>query len=197
MTFPDMNVAGAPVPEVPVPEIMIEPRRGIKMVLGIGGLLALAAGVVILLWPGKTAMLVAAIFGVYAIIAGLVYVGLGIFAGNKSGWSRLGNILLGVLYVVVGVVFFFNLQTAAASLAFVIGIMIGVVWIIEGFMAFTTLRTATSKGWSIFYGIVSILAGIALILAPIFFVAFMWWMVGISLIVLGIVQIVRSFSYGK
>ena len=53
-----------------------------------------------------------------------------------------------------------------------------------------------SKGWAIFFGILSIIAGIVLLFSPLYIVV-LWWILGISLIVLGIIQIVRAFTFGR
>ena len=54
--------------------------NGIRTAFGLGGILLIVLGVLILVWPGKTAAVVTAIFAIYAIAAGLVYIGLGIFS---------------------------------------------------------------------------------------------------------------------
>ena len=101
--------------------------NGIRTALGIGGVLAVIVGILILAWPGKTAMVVAAIIAIYAIAAGLVYAGLGIFSKNKGGWARVGHIALGVLFVIAGVVALMNLGQTTAWLAVFIGIVCVVV----------------------------------------------------------------------
>ena len=57
--------------------------------------------------------------------------------------------------------------------------------------------TLRSKGWTIFFAIVSIIAGLFLLFNAITGAAILWWILGISLIVLGIIQIVRAFTFGK
>ena len=54
--------------------------NGIRTALGIGGVLSVIAGVLILVWPGQSAAVITAIIAIYAIAAGLVYAGLGIFS---------------------------------------------------------------------------------------------------------------------
>jgi uncharacterized membrane protein HdeD (DUF308 family) len=88
-------------------------------------------------WPGKTAMVVAAIIAIYAIAAGLVYAGLGIFAAGKGGWSRIGHVPLGVLFIIAGIVAT-NLGATAAWLAAFLGILVGIMWIIEGVVSLST-----------------------------------------------------------
>ena len=67
-------------------------------------------------------------------------------------------------------------------------------WIVEGVVALTTLGGSASKGWTIFFALLSIVAGIVLLFSPLY-IAILWLMLGISLVVLGIIQIVRAFSF--
>jgi len=169
--------------------------NGIRTALGIGGVLALIVGILILVWPGKTFAVVTAIIAIYAIAAGLVYAGLGIFSKTKGGWARIGHILLGVLFIIAGVVALFNLTASSAWLLLFIGILVGIMWIVEGIVALSTLGDASSKGWSIFFAILSIIAGVIVLFSPVWGTIVLWWILGISLIVLGIINIVRAFTF--
>ncbi|GAA2015285.1 HdeD family acid-resistance protein [Microbacterium ulmi] len=171
--------------------------NGIRTALGVGGVLSLIVGILILVWPGKTAVVVAAIIAIYAIAAGLVYAGLGIFSKDKGGWSRLGHIALGVVFIIAGIVAFLNLAQTTAWLAVFLGILVGIMWIVEGIVALSTLGDAPSKAWSIFFAIISIIAGITLLFSPFWGAAVLWWLLGIALIVLGILNIVRAFTFGR
>lgn len=175
--------------------------NGIRTALGVSGLVSVVIGVLIVLWPGKSLTTIAGalalLLGIYAVIAGVVYLGIGIFAKGGSGWSRVGNVLLGVFFLIAGIVTFANLGSAGITLVWLLGIVIGVVWITEGVVTFTTLREVASKGWAVFYAIVSIIAGIWLIIAPFIGVAFLWWFTGFTLLALGVVQIVRAFTFGR
>ena len=170
--------------------------NGIRTALGLGGVISLIVGILILVWPGKTAFVVTAIIAVYAIAAGLVYAGLGIFSKNKGGWARLGHIVLGVLFIIAGVVAFTNLGQTTAFLGVFLGILVGILWIVEGIVSLSTLSDASSKVWTIIFAIISIIAGIVLLFSPLYIFA-LWWLLGIALVVLGIVQIVRAFSFGN
>ncbi len=164
------------------------------MALGIFGLLSLAAGIAIMVWPMKTAMIVTGIFAVYVIVAGLVYVGAGLFSAGMGFGARLWRILLGVLFVASGIIALGSLQSTSAFFFVFIAIMIGVTWIYEGILAFATLGSASSKGGAVFYGIVSILAGLVLLFTPMWGAVALWWVIGLSAIVYGIVEIIRSFA---
>lgn len=171
--------------------------NGIRTALGIGGVLALIVGLLILIWPGKTAVVVAAMIAIYAITGGLIYAGLGIFSKAMGGWARVGHIVLGILFIIAGVLAFSNLGATAVTLAVFLGILVGIMWIVEGVVALTALGGASSRGWTIFFAILSIVAGVILLFSPLFGALVLWWLLGVSLVVLGIMQIVRAFTFGK
>jgi uncharacterized membrane protein HdeD (DUF308 family) len=164
--------------------------------LGIAGAVSVIVGLLILFWPERTAAVAVAIFAVWAIIAGLVYAALGIFSRTLKSWSRAGHVALGVLFVIAGVIALTNLPAATLWLAVFVGLAVGVLWVVEGVMALSTLGAAGSRGWSIFFGVVSILAGIVLLFSPLF-VALLWLFLGASLLVLGVLQIVRAITLGR
>lgn len=171
--------------------------NGIRTALGVSGLLALIVGILILVWPGKTAVVVAAIIAIYAIVGGIVYASIGIFSKTMGGWGRVGHIILGILFIVAGIVAFTNLTLTTELLAVLLGILVGIMWIIEGIVALTTLGDNSSKVWSIIFAILSIIAGVILLFAPLWGAVVLWWLLGISLVVLGIVNIVRAFRAGR
>lgn len=169
--------------------------NGIRTAFGVGGLVALIVGIIILVWPGHAAVALTAVIAVYAIIGGLVYGGLGIFSKSMGGWARVGHIILGVLFIIAGIIALTELTQTAVWLAVFVGILVGIMWIVEGIVALTTLRSAASKGWSVFFAILSIIAGLILLFSPLWGAVVLWWLLGISLVVLGILQIIRAFSF--
>ncbi|MCT1476534.1 HdeD family acid-resistance protein [Microbacterium sp. p3-SID336] len=171
--------------------------KSIRVALAVSGALALIAGIVLLVWPVKSAVIVTAIFASYLIIAGIVYIGLGIFSREKGGWARVGHIVLGLLYIAAGVIAFFNLNVAAATLALVVVIFIGVSWIVDGVVALSLLGRDGSRVWTMLYAVLSIIAGIIVLFSPAIAGFAFWLLLGISLVVLGIIQIVRAITLGK
>ncbi|MCK2036751.1 DUF308 domain-containing protein [Microbacterium sp. SSW1-49] len=169
----------------------------IRITLAVSGVIALIAGIVLLVWPIKSAVIVTAIFASYLVVAGVVYIGLGIFSKAKGGWARVGHIVLGLLYIVAGVIAFANLGVAAATLALVVVIFIGISWIVDGVVALTLLGQDGSRVWTLLYAILSIIAGIIVLFSPLIAGLAFWLFLGISLIALGIVQIVRAITIGK
>ncbi len=173
-------------------------KRGsdaVRTALGTGGLVAVALGIFILLYPNKSAdvamKIVAVVIAIYALVIGIVYLSTAFFSKNLKGWARTSPILLGVIYVIAGIVLLANLRLAGAVIAIFLSVTIGVVWLIEGVMAFVAMSRGGKNGWNIFYGVISIIAGLSLIIMPIAGAFTLWWLLGISLVVLGAVQIVR------
>jgi uncharacterized membrane protein HdeD (DUF308 family) len=169
--------------------------NGVRTAFGVGGVLSILAGILILVWPQASAQFVTVVIAIYAIVGGLVYAGLGIFSKAKGGWARLGHIVLGLIFIAAGVIALFNLQQATAWLAVFVGVLVGVLWIVEGIVSLSTLGDAASKGWTIFFAIISIIAGLYLVISPLLGAVVLWWLLGILLIVLGIIQIVRAFKF--
>ncbi|MGX5695041.1 HdeD family acid-resistance protein [Agromyces soli] len=168
----------------------------VRTTLGITGAIALIVGLFITFSPVKSAVALAWILGIYFIVAGIAYLGLGIFSRGISGGARTLDIILGLLFIVGGVIVVSNPNESAVVLGVFLGILIGILWIIEGIVALVQSGDASSRGWAIFFGILSLVAGIVMLFSPMFIVAF-WWILGIALVVLGIVQIVRAFTFGK
>ena len=170
----------------------------VRTMLGIGGVVAVIIGVLILLNPAKSGaalmQVLALVMAAYALIVGATYIGSAIFTRSQSGWSRTGHILLGVLFVIGGIVLLSNLTVTATMTVIFLSVTVGVLWIFEGVMALIAAKGSGSRVWSIIYGIVGILAGAMLVFSPFWGAFTLWILLGASLIAMGAVQILRAFS---
>ena len=191
-------MTATPTPEATTQEHATD---GVRVVFGVGGLIAIVLGLFVIFAPktsaGVTLTLVAALIGAYAIVTGIVYFGTALFSRSVGGWARVGHILLGVLYVVGGAIIMSNLVFAGVVTALMFSILVGVLWLFEGVLAFATAAKSENKVWSIIYGIVSVIAGGTLLFSPLMGAVTLWWLLGISMVVLGAVQVVRAFRIGK
>ncbi|KZE94325.1 hypothetical protein AVP42_01104 [Agromyces sp. NDB4Y10] len=169
----------------------------IRVALGITGVLALIAGIFITFWPKNSAIVLTVLIGIYFLIAGLAYVGLGIFSKGLSGGARALDIILGVLFVIGGILMLTSPSESAVVLGIFLGVLVGILWIVEGAVALAQAGNSASKGWSIFFGLLSVIAGIVLLFSPLWGAVILFWVTGISLIILGIMQIVRAFTFGR
>lgn len=173
------------------------PATGARLALFIGGLAAIGFGIAVLAWPTKAAVALTGVIAVYALVAGIAYAALGLFAREIGAGGRIGHVLLGVLYVVAGVYAFSSLQQSAAFLALFLTIMVGVMWVVEGFTALFTLGQAGSKMATIVFAVLSVIAGFTLLSSPLWGAVFLWWFLGISLIVLGALNAIRAITGKK
>jgi uncharacterized membrane protein HdeD (DUF308 family) len=93
--------------------------RKFRWALGLNGILSIAAGIIILIWPSISLYALAVIFGAYSLATGLV----GVFhsftsqAGGERGWLLFSS-LLGI---VVGVLVLAWPGISAVALLYVIG----------------------------------------------------------------------------
>ncbi|MCQ1985895.1 MULTISPECIES: HdeD family acid-resistance protein [unclassified Arthrobacter] len=166
--------------------------RGIRLGLCITGVVSVVLGLLILFWPGATLEVLAALFGLYFVIAGAVRILLGIFTGLGAGLKIL-NILVGLALLVVGVIAMRNPAETLTAL----GLIIGIAWIVEGVMALAESDRGGSRWFAIVLGILSILAGIVVLFLPLESLAVLVIYGGIFLVVLGVLQIVRAFAFGR
>ncbi|MBO1901467.1 DUF308 domain-containing protein [Leucobacter weissii] len=170
----------------------------VRVFLGISGLISLVLGILILANPVKTGaglvLIVTVLLAIYLVGVGVIYLGSGIFSKSLEGWPRIGTILLGLLYIVGGIIIFANVSASATVFAVFLSVLIGVLWIIEGVFVFTTLKTSGHRVLTVVYGVISIIAGLVLIFSPLLGAVTLWLLIGISLIVLGAVQVVRAFT---
>jgi len=190
------------LPGQSAPEMVVVTERqaldSARIMFGVGGLIALIVGVLIMLNPLQSTTFFASVLAVtlalYLVVMGVVYLGTAIFSKTVTGWARTGNILLGLLNLVAAGILFSNLGLASASLLVFIAVLLGIMWIVEGVMAFTTVKSGGHPVLAIAYGLLSIIAGAVLIFSFGLGMAVLVWMIGISLVVLGITQIIRAFT---
>ncbi len=171
--------------------------NALRVAFGVAGVVALILGIVLLVWPEKTFTVVAIILGINFLVVGIVRLALSIFTAGVSAGLRVLNILFGVLLIIVGVVAIKNAAVAAELLVIFVVVLIGIGWIIEGVLALVESGKSESRGWAITFGIISVLAGIVVLVVPLTTAALLVWLSGIALVVLGIVGIVRAFTFGK
>jgi uncharacterized membrane protein HdeD (DUF308 family) len=161
----------------------------------VSGLLAVILGAVILAWPGPSILVTSGVFGAYLVVSGVAMVVLGFSLPVASGASRFLSVISGVASVVLGILAFKHFGEGYAVL--LLAIWIGVGFIVRGV---TVLATAIAdkqfpgRGWAIFFGIVSVLAGFVVLAYPFDSIVTLALVAGIWLVVLGVVEIISGFG---
>lgn len=166
--------------------------KSTRLALICAGVLGILFGLAILIWPTKAVVAVTVIIAIYAVIAGIVAIVTGIVSKALGTGGRIGSVLLGLLYLVAGILAFTELKQTAAFLVVFVSVLLGFLWIMEGFTSLFSLGDASSKGWTIAFAIISIIAGISLITSPLWTGLFLWALMGIAMVVIGVLNVVRA-----
>ena len=176
------------------------PTRAKNAIRGAYGLLGIAAillGLALLIWPGATLKVAAIALGLYFVVSGVVRIVTAIVElGLPGGWRALG-ILVGLLLAVGGVVVLKNAALSGATLAVLVTMVVGLGWMMEGVMALVESWRMPSSVWAVVYALLSIAAGFIVLFTPVSAAAWLILFGGCALVVLGIVAIVRSFTFGR
>ena len=159
----------------------------------LSGLLTAVLGVLILAWPGQSLTVAAVLFGVYLLVSGVAQV---IFAFTLpvTAGGRILLFLSGAASVVLAVLAFRHFDYGYAYLLLAIWIAVGFI-----FRGASTAASAISdpglpgRGWVIFFGVVSFIAGIVVLSWPIDSLAVLTLVVGSWLVVIGAFEIVEAF----
>ena len=158
------------------------------------GLMALILGVVVLVWPGKSILVAAVLFGAYLVVSGIAQLAFALTLDVSIG-SRVLMFISGALSVVLGVLAFRHFGGGYAVL--LLAIWIGVGFIFQG-VAEAVLAVSypelPGRGWHIFLGILTTIAGMIVITWPFDSIGLLAVVAGAWLVVIGICQIVWAFQ---
>jgi uncharacterized membrane protein HdeD (DUF308 family) len=165
----------------------------------VSGILSLVLGVLVLAWPGKTVLVAAVAFGVYLLITGIAQV-IFAFSLHVSAGSRVLLFISGAASLILALLAFRHFGTDQRLAVLLLAIWIGVGFIFRGVA--TTVSaisdpTLPGRAWSIFVGVISLLAGIVVIASPFDSILILAIVVGAWFVVIGIFEIVSSFGIRK
>jgi uncharacterized membrane protein HdeD (DUF308 family) len=135
-----------------------------RWALGLNGLLSIAVGVVILIWPGISLEALTILFGAYAFATGVV--GLGAALSGAGRDERAWLVVSSLLGIAVGVIVLVWPNISALALLYVIGAYAVALGIITVYGAFRLPLDGSDTALLILSGIVSILFGIVMFAKP-------------------------------
>ena len=168
--------------------------RGTYAILGIA---AVILGLALLIWPGATLKVAAIALGAYFVVSGVVRIVTAIVElGLPGGW-RVLDILIGLMLSVGGVVMLKNAALSGATLAVLVTMVVGLGWMLEGVMALVESWRMPSSAWAVIYALLSIVAGFIVLFSPVSSTTWLILFGGCALVAIGIVAIVRAFTFGK
>ena len=156
------------------------------------GLATAILGIIVAAVPETSLAVIAVLLGVLVIISGIYNV-VEAFRGEEHG--RVWRGIAGVVFIVAGLVLIRHLHLSLA----LIGLVIGLTWVVQGLAAliagFSGAATRMGTGWSIFFGVISLIAGIVVISAPIASITTLAVLMGIWFIVMGVMEMFGAFAF--
>ncbi|MBB5871820.1 uncharacterized membrane protein HdeD (DUF308 family) [Allocatelliglobosispora scoriae] len=163
-----------------------------KMAL-VGGITSIALGLVLLIWPEQTLLVIAALFGIWLVILGVTRLaGAATDRDNGTG-ARVLEGVLGLALVILGIVCLAHLIGSLKALA----VLIGLIWIFAGLVEIASVFTRRMGGWqrvgTFVFGAVSIVGGLVVLLWPKLSLTTLVWLTGLWLIMLGVVQLILAW----
>lgn len=152
------------------------------------GVATVILGLIVSFHPSGSLNVIAVLVGILMIISGLFHL-IRVFDSAEQHRVWLG--IAGLLYVVIGVVLIRHLNLTVA----VIGLIVGLTWIVSGLSALFggVVGSREGRGWWIFFGIVSLIAGIVVVADPISSVTVLAVLLGIWFIVMGLIEVSAAF----
>jgi uncharacterized membrane protein HdeD (DUF308 family) len=179
-------------PEIPV----LDPSKLVphkwKALLG-SGVIAVILGALMLVWPGKTVLVATVLFGLYLLVVGGAQLFMAM-ASELSGGGRALLFISGAVSVILAVLTFRYFGEAFSILLF--AVYIGISFIMRGVattVAAISDADRSTRGWDIFFGVMSVLAGIVMLLLPFTSIVTLAVVTGAFLVALGVFEIVSAF----
>ena len=161
------------------------------------GLIALALGVVVLVWPGPSILVAAVLFGLFLVLSGIIELVFALTLDVSVG-NRILLLISGALSLILGVLAFRHFGQGYAVL--LLAIWIGVAFIFQGVAELTLAishREIPGRGWLVFGGILGMLAGIVVLGWPFNSIVVLALVTGIWLVIIGIARIISAFRTRK
>jgi uncharacterized membrane protein HdeD (DUF308 family) len=158
------------------------------------GLITLILGVILTFRPTQSLVGIAILLGIVMLVSGVYHI---VRAISGRDHERLWRAISGVLFILAGLVLLRHLHLSVA----LIGLFIGFTWIIQGVAAlvegFSGGGQRGETGWSIFFGVISLIAGIVVVSAPITSVSALTIFLGIWFIIMGAVEMFGALAFRR
>jgi len=156
------------------------------------GVFAIIFALIAFFWPDATLLSFVLFFSAYMLVDGIFGIVAAVrAASNNQRWGLL--VLEGIVDILAGVVAFIwpglTLLFFITLLA-VWSLITGILMIVAAFK----LNPAYGRGWLIFSGIVSVLFGVALLIAPLVGAVVLTWWLGAYALVFGVALLVLAFK---
>ena len=158
----------------------------------VAGAVSVLVGVVVLVWPDVSVVVLAWLFGIQLIVAGILQL-VAAFWRDDGVAARVLLGLAGAFSILVGLLCLRGpLQTAV-----LLGLLVGATWVVTGIIGIVHaigVGQDHGRGWGIASGILSTIGGAIVLLYPGASILVLTWLVGIVLLVTGLVVLFQGFT---
>jgi uncharacterized membrane protein HdeD (DUF308 family) len=171
-----------------------ESRFPLPVFFLVRGVIALVAGILLLVWPDRTLLLVGVILGVALIAFGVTGVVQAFSASGRLAMERAIPVTVGLLAIAAGIVVIARPDSSVKVVAVAAGIYLIVAGIAAGMSAINDPDIRASQG---FLAVLWIVTGIVILVWPDVTVTVLAVVFGISLVLRGIAEILLSIVLGR
>lgn len=169
-----------------------EDRRAVRLMwwLAAGGAAAsIVLGVMILAWPRATLVVGAVLFGLWLLTHGVIRIVNAVTASAEEPFLRALGGVIGLLFIIAGVICLRNVLVSLATVATVIGLS----WLLTGIVELVSAFTRGDGSSPLLLGVLgalSALGGLIVLIWPGPTLATLVYVTGVWLLVIGAVQLV-------
>lgn len=189
-----MSVSSHPAP-LATPPMLHALAKGWWLVL-LRGIVSILFGVLAFFWPGITLVTLVLLYGAFALVDGVVAL-VTAFSGRGKPLPTWWLILVGIAGIAAGLLTFFWPAITAVVLVLFIGAWSLVHGIFEIIGAIQLRKEIDNEWWLILSGVISVLFGLILLIAPGAGALGLIWAIGAYAIVFGVMWIALSFRLRK
>jgi uncharacterized membrane protein HdeD (DUF308 family) len=155
------------------------------------GALSLLVGVVALVWPKPTLLVVGVLFGAYLAVWGTVAILQAAGAEGMATGMRILGILLGVLALLAGLILMVRPGESILTLVWILGFW----WCVLGAMELVrAILVPGGRLWAALWGLVALAAGIILLASPEIGLGTLVLIVGIGFILQGLLELTIAWA---
>ncbi len=179
-----------PEPEPPFEGPLHQLSRAAWQTVLFTGVASLVLGVLVLVWPGASLLAAGVLFGLYLVISGVLQLAAA-FGTHRRTSLRVLAFISGAVSILLGLFCFRGPLQSVLLLA----LWIGIGWLFRGvtqIVAAVHDPAMPARGWHVFLGVVTVVAGIVLIDSPVESATVLMLVGGWWLVVVGVVEIVTS-----
>ena len=157
----------------------------------VAGIASVVLGILVLVWPDASLRVAGVLFGLYLLFSGVMQL-VAAFGTHATTALRVMAFISGAVSILLGLFCFRGAMQSTLLLA----LWIGIGWLFRGItqtVAAASDSAMPARGWQIFLGVVSAVAGVVLIVSPLESAAVLTVLVGVWLLVVGVVEAATAF----